>query len=61
MNNNYPKYPKNKLYINSYINKKGIRKIGINLDEELAIKFSNKEKLVIDAIIFELKQDLENL
>lgn len=58
MNNNYPN---NKLYVNSYINKKGIRKIGINLDEELAKKLSNNNQQVIDAIVYEVKQDLENL
>ena len=58
MNNSYPN---NKLYVNSYINKKGIRKIGINLDEELAKKLSNNNQQVIDAIVYEVKQDLENL
>ena len=54
-------YPKNRLYINTYVNKKGVKKIGINLDEELAKKLSNRDQVVIDAIIFELKQDLEKL
>ena len=58
MTNNYPN---NRLYINTYVNKKGIKKIGINLDEELAKKLSNRDQQVIDAIAFELNQDLENL
>ena len=58
MTNNYPV---NRLYIKTYVNKKGVKKIGINLDEELAKKLSNRDQIVIDAIIFELKQDLEKL
>ena len=54
-------YPKNRLYINTYANKKGVKKISINLDEELAKKLSNRDQQVIDAIAFELNQDLENL
>ena len=54
-------YPKNRLYINSYTNKKGIKKISINLDEDLAQKLSNKNQQVVDAIVYELNQDLENL
>tara|TARA_X000000368_G_scaffold415213_1_gene406516 strand:+ start:955 stop:1131 length:177 start_codon:yes stop_codon:yes gene_type:complete len=54
-------YPKNRLYINTYVNKKGVKKISINLDEELAKKLSNRDQQVIDAIAFELNQDLENL
>ncbi len=54
-------YPKNRLYINSYTNKKGIKKISINLDEALAQKLSNKNQQVMDAIVYELNQDLENL
>ena len=58
MTNNYPV---NRLYIKTYVNKKGVKKIGINLDDELAKKLSNWDQIVIDAIIFELKQDLEKL
>ena len=54
-------YPKNRLYINTYANKKGVKKISINLDEELAKKLSNRDQQVIDAIAFELNQDFENL
>ncbi len=51
-------YPNNKLYVNAYTNKKGIKKISINLDEELAKKLSDSEQSVIDAIIFKLKKEI---
>ena len=51
-------YPNNKLYVNAYTNKKGVKKFSINLDEELAKKLSDSEQSVIDAIIFKLKKEI---
>ena len=53
-------YPNNKLYVNAYTNKKGVKKISINLDEELAKKLSDSEQSVIDAIIFKLKKEIQD-
>tara|TARA_B110000003_G_scaffold240629_1_gene247367 strand:- start:4010 stop:4195 length:186 start_codon:yes stop_codon:yes gene_type:complete len=54
-------YSKKELYISSYTNKKGIKKISINLGEELAVGLSNRNQKVLDAVIFELKEDLGKL
>tara|TARA_B100000282_G_C31388004_1_gene334308 strand:+ start:336 stop:506 length:171 start_codon:yes stop_codon:yes gene_type:complete len=53
-------YPKNKLYVNAYTNKRGVKKFGINLDEKLAKKLSDSDQSVIDAIILELKKEIED-
>ena len=51
-------YSKKELFFNSYTNKKGNKKISINLDEELAKKLSNNDKDVVTAIVNGIKAEI---
>ena len=51
-------YPKSELFFNSYTNKKGIKKISINLSENLSIKLSNNNQDVISAIVDGIKKEI---
>lgn len=58
INNLTVEYPKNELFFNSYTNKKGIKKISINLSENLSIKLSNNNQDVISAIVDGIKKEI---
>ena len=49
-------YPKSELYFNSYTNKKGNKKISINLNEELSKQLSENNQDVINAIVDGIKK-----
>ena len=51
-------YSKRELYINSYTNKKGTKKISINLNEELARKLSENNEDVIKALVEGIKKEI---
>ena len=51
-------YAKSELFFNSYTNKKGIKKISINLSEDLSIKLSNNNQDVIGAIVDGIKKEI---
>ena len=51
-------YAKSELFFNSYTNKKGIKKISINLSENLSIKLSNNNQDVIGAIVDGIKKEI---
>lgn len=58
INNLTEEYPKSELFFNSYKNKKGIKKISINLSENLSIKLSNNNQDVISAIVDGIKKEI---
>ena len=58
INNLTVEYPKGELFFNSYTNKKGIKKISINLSENLSIKLSNNNQDVIGAIVDGIKKEI---
>ena len=51
-------FPKSDIFFNSYTNKKGIRKISINLSQELSVKLANNDQDVINAIIYGIKKEI---
>ena len=51
-------YPKSDLFFNSYTNKKGVKKISINLSKELSIKLSNSDQDVLNAIVEGIKKEI---
>ena len=51
-------YPKSELYFNSYTNKKGNKKISINLNEELSKQLSENNQDVINAIVDGIKKEI---
>ena len=51
-------YAKNELYFNSYTNKKGNKKISINLNEELSKQLSENNQDVINAIVDGIKKEI---
>jgi hypothetical protein len=51
-------YSKKELFFNSYTNKKGNKKISINLDEELAKRLSKNDKDVVSAIVEGIKKEI---
>lgn len=51
-------YGKSELFFNSYTNKKGNKKISINLSEELSMKLANNNQDVINAIIHGIKKEI---
>ena len=58
LNNLTMEYPKSELFFNSYTNKKGTKKISINLSQELSIKLSNNNQDVINAIVYGIKKEV---
>ena len=51
-------FPKSDIFFNSYTNKKGIKKISINLSQELSVKLANNDQDVINAIIYGIKKEI---
>ena len=51
-------YSKSELYFNSYTNKKGNKKISINLNEELAKKLSQNNEDIINALVEGIKKEI---
>ena len=58
LNNLTMEYPKSELFFNSYTNKKGIKKISINLSENLSIELSKNNQDVIGAIVDGIKNEI---